>query len=404
MNDKFNEQKDTLIAIKKEISLLHQQVDYLIRNEKPLELLDLDVMMNRTHTIYDLMCGVEVESGEWGMENEEVLPDEADTIRAMFGIEDKSEETTEEPEPVEEEPFKKELIKEEEQVEETPIEEEPIEEEPVEEEPIEEEPIEEEPVEEEPVETDEETPVEEPMEDNIEENEDAYFVDEVDDNIEETTEEEPVEEPIEEPSEEETIEEEIIEEKPIEEEPVKEETKDDFGFILNFEPTSSVFTTGDEIEMEIPHTEPEEMRNIEEENIPNSPNSPNFQNEEIPYEPVIFGNMTEKEDAGFELDTPETLGEKLQQEEDHSLAAKLQHSTVNDLRKAIGINEKFLLVNELFSGSMEKYNKSIENLNDLKTLNGALIYMNELRIELQWNSNNEAYKKLLELVHRKYEA
>ncbi len=412
MNGKFNEQKDTLVSIKKEISLLHQQVDYLIRNEKPLELLDLDVMMNRTHTIYDLMCGVEVESGEWNgtalneaervnMENEEVLPDEADTIRAMFRIEDKSEETTEEPEPVEEEPIKEELIKEEEQVEETPIEEEPIKEEPVKEEPIEEEPIEEK-----PVETDEEIPVEEPMEDNIEENEDAYFVDEVDDNIEETT-EEPVEEPIEEPMEEPT-EEEIIEEKPIEEEPVKEETKDDFGFILNFEPTSSVFTTGDEIEIDIPHTEPEEMRNNEEENIPNSefriPNSPNSQNEEIPYEPVIFGNMTEKEDAGFELDTPETLGDKLQQEEDHSLAAKLQHSTVKDLRKAIGINEKFLFVNELFGGSMEKYNKSIENLNDLKTLNGALIYMNELRIELQWNSNNEAYKKLLELVHRKYEA
>ena len=55
------------------------------------------------------------------------------------------------------------------------------------------------------------------------------------------------------------------------------------------------------------------------------------------------------------------------------------------------------------TGSMEKYNRSIENLNDLKTLNGALIYLNELRIELQWNSNNEAYKKLLELVHRKFE-
>ena len=53
---------------------------------------------------------------------------------------------------------------------------------------------------------------------------------------------------------------------------------------------------------------------------------------------------------------------------------------------------------------LEKYNKSIDNLNDLKTLNGALVYMNELRIELQWNSNNEAYKKLLELVHRKFEA
>ena len=53
---------------------------------------------------------------------------------------------------------------------------------------------------------------------------------------------------------------------------------------------------------------------------------------------------------------------------------------------------------------MEKYNRSIENLNDLKTLNGALIYLNELRIELQWNSSNEAYKKLLELVHRKFES
>jgi hypothetical protein len=57
----------------------------------------------------------------------------------------------------------------------------------------------------------------------------------------------------------------------------------------------------------------------------------------------------------------------------------------------------------LFGGSMEKYNKSIENLNDLKTLNGALIYMNELRIDLAWNTSNEAYKKLLNLVHQKFQ-
>ena len=140
-----------------------------------------------------------------------------------------------------------------------------------------------------------------------------------------------------------------------------------------------VFTTGDEIEMTIPHKE------------------------EIPYEPIVIGDMEEKEDSDFELETPETLADKLQQDGDHSLAAKLQHSSVNNLNNAIGINDKFLLVNELFGGSMEKYNKSINNLNDLKTLEGALVYMNELRIDLQWNSNNEAYKKLLELVHRKFD-
>ena len=98
-----------------------------------------------------------------------------------------------------------------------------------------------------------------------------------------------------------------------------------------------------------------------------------------------------------------TTGDEIEMTIPQSLADKYQHDSLNDLRSAIGINDKFLLVNELFGGSMEKYNKSIDNLNDLKTLNGALVYMNELRVELQWNSNNEAYKRLLELVHRKFE-
>ena len=106
------------------------------------------------------------------------------------------------------------------------------------------------------------------------------------------------------------------------------------------------------------------------------------------------------EEPDFEM--TETLGESFGHE-DHSLAAKLQQKPVRDLKSVIGINDKFLFVNELFGGSMEKYNKSIENLNDLKTFNGAMIYLNELKIELQWNSSNEAYQKLSELVRRKFE-
>ena len=155
----------------------------------------------------------------------------------------------------------------------------------------------------------------------------------------------------------------------------EEQPHDDFGFIFKMEEIT-------------PEPEPTDLFTQEEPSV---------------YEPVIFGNMEVKDDSGFELDVPETLGDRLQQQEDHSLAAKLQNRSVNDLRNAIGINDKFLLVNELFGGSMEKYNKSIENLNDLKTLNGALIYMNELRIDLAWNTSNEAYKKLLNLVHQKFQ-
>ncbi|MCQ2303277.1 MAG: hypothetical protein MJZ94_11735, partial [Bacteroidales bacterium] len=115
-----------------------------------------------------------------------------------------------------------------------------------------------------------------------------------------------------------------------------------------------------------------------------------------------YGSFFEKDDMGFEISSNETLGESMI-DDDNSLNAKYQHAPVNDLKTAIGLNDKFLLVNELFGGSMEKYNKSIDNLNDLKTLNGAMIYLNELKVELQWNSNNEAYKKLWTLVAQKFE-
>ena len=119
------------------------------------------------------------------------------------------------------------------------------------------------------------------------------------------------------------------------------------------------------------------------------------------FEPMSFVNDFGNDDAGYELDTTETLGEHLQQN-DNTLASKLQQKSISELKTAIGINDKFLFVNELFGGSMEKYNRSIENLDDMKTLNGTLIYLNELKVELQWNSSNEAYQKLLNLIHRKF--
>ena len=142
---------------------------------------------------------------------------------------------------------------------------------------------------------------------------------------------------------------------------------------------------------------PLEMPKMEDE-----PVESNRYEEEKPQSDELPGFFAQDE-AEFEFATTETLGEKMMHE-DNSLAAKLQQNPVRDLKSVIGINDKFLFVNELFGGSMEKYNKSIENLNDLKTLNGAMIYLNELKIELQWNSSNEAYQKLKDLVSRKFES
>ena len=369
----------------------------MLRNEKELGLLDLDVMMNRTHTIYDKLCSINLGGSD---DDVEVDPE---MLQALFGGADSENE-----EEVEMEAKEEEMSEENNEISEN----QDIIEEPKIEETVEPEEKEEtdfgfifkmEEAQEEVPEAMEETegPEELPLETQEPERPEELKEVEEPEETEEQEETEEVGEP------EETVE---SEETPIEE--VK---------------PSGIYTTGDQIEMEIPHLdlfntfafeeEPEEEEEEEAEEIEEPKEFPSETEEaveekneetveeepEIAYEPIIFGEMEEADDGGFEFEGPETLGERMQHEEDHSLAARLQSQTVNSLRSAIGINDKFLFVNELFGGSMEKYNRSIENLDDVKTLNGALIYLNELRIELQWNSNNEAYKKLLELVHRKFE-
>ena len=121
----------------------------------------------------------------------------------------------------------------------------------------------------------------------------------------------------------------------------------------------------------------------------------------------IIEPKKEEEDSGIRVyrivrDNVPTLGDLLEKTEDNSLAARLQRKPVSDLISAIGINDKFLFLNELFSGSMEKYNKSIRSLNSFSTLLGAKTYMSELQIEFQWDCDSDAYKKLADLVERRF--
>ena len=396
MNDKFESQKETLLSIKQEISLLYQQVNYLLRNEKPLELLDLDVLMNRTHTLYDQLCSINV--GDDSLDED--LPFDAEAFSGLFGgmVQEESEE--EEPEienvPEEEAPATQENVPEPEEklVEEVP---EPIEE---------------------PIPVVEPEPVEEP-EPIVE----AEPVEEIPAEVEEAPVMETVEEPapeVEMPTEEKAA----VEVEP-EPEPEDRPLSDEFGLFFRFEdiPEKGGQIVEDHPVVEMDGKVVHVMEEIPEEEIPerdrvhgddlvhdNPLEMPQVE-DEIPgvepfgdEKPVSDGltNVFDNDEAEFELSTGETLGEKMMGD-DHSLAAKLQQTPGRDLKSVIGINDKFLFVNELFGGSMEKYNKSIENLNELKTLNGAMIYLNELKIELQWNSSNEAYLKLKDLVSRKFE-
>ncbi len=104
----------------------------------------------------------------------------------------------------------------------------------------------------------------------------------------------------------------------------------------------------------------------------------------------------------FSGNTESPVAEKFQVSEEQSIAERMQRSSISNIREAIGINEKFLFINELFNGDLGRYNKILDDINELPTKKGVDTYLLELKIQFQWADENEAYIMLKELLDRKF--
>ncbi len=98
----------------------------------------------------------------------------------------------------------------------------------------------------------------------------------------------------------------------------------------------------------------------------------------------------------------ETIADKLSSEKQKTVADRLSHEQQHNLRKFIGINEKFLLINELFNGDLSRYNSALDELDSMQTLEGANTYLFELQIQNQWAEDSDAYLKMKELLEKKF--
>ncbi len=98
-----------------------------------------------------------------------------------------------------------------------------------------------------------------------------------------------------------------------------------------------------------------------------------------------------------------SLNEKLKQGT-LEIADKLTEKTVvKDLKKAIGINDRFVFINELFRGDEIMYERSI------KTINGFSIYAEaqywierELKVKIGWDDSKISTKEFYSLVKRRF--
>jgi len=93
---------------------------------------------------------------------------------------------------------------------------------------------------------------------------------------------------------------------------------------------------------------------------------------------------------------------KLKEAREKTFGPKIQPEHIDNLKAAISINEKFMFINELFDGNLREYNETIETLNGFKNLDQAADYLDLMRKKNFWNTGSNAFKKLKELVERRF--
>jgi hypothetical protein len=98
----------------------------------------------------------------------------------------------------------------------------------------------------------------------------------------------------------------------------------------------------------------------------------------------------------------ESLNDRLKENRTEIMHA-LKETPIKDLRKGIGINDRFVFINELFRGDEPMYERSIKTINSFNIYQEAEYWMNrELKIKLGWDDTRETVKHFYQLVKRRF--
>ncbi len=117
--------------------------------------------------------------------------------------------------------------------------------------------------------------------------------------------------------------------------------------------------------------------------------------------PTLSNQAREKE-GGQAMPQPESINDKLRQGKTE-LMEVLKETPVRDLRKAIGINDRFLFINDLFRGDETMYERSIKTINNFNIYPEAEYWINrELQVKLGWPAEHPSVDHFFHLVKRRF--
>lgn len=114
--------------------------------------------------------------------------------------------------------------------------------------------------------------------------------------------------------------------------------------------------------------------------------------------------ISSKTQSASEYKNEDQLNELFTFEKVTELSEKLSSAPIKDLMKAMGLNEKFLYIKELFGGDIGNFQSMMNALNEADGLGSAKDHLKELIIQHEWMDKNKIKiaKDFIKLVRRRY--
>ena len=141
-------------------------------------------------------------------------------------------------------------------------------------------------------------------------------------------------------------------------------------------------------------------------------NAETFQQISVKNKPqLIFEEDTEtiqptfietKKEINEQITSTPSVNDKLKQAK-IDLGDTLTEVPIRELKKAIGINDRFLFINELFRGDEAMYERSIKTINGFSILAEAEYWIQrELKTKIGWNDKLEVVQQFNQLIKRRF--
>jgi len=118
--------------------------------------------------------------------------------------------------------------------------------------------------------------------------------------------------------------------------------------------------------------------------------------------PTLTQYQPKKEVHEAIAEKKESLNDRLKQDKTE-VAHLLKEAPIKDLRKGIGINDRFTFVRELFRGDEAFYERSIKTINSFHIFSEAEYWINrELKFKIGWDEDKDVVKHFYQLVRRRF--